>query len=147
MFVWQHTVEDLYHRLLAIVLNQSEGRCAGQSIRHLLRLAHHKLHFMPRNIQVTPKDEESLTVSFYTGHSLFYVEQYGACVHYLVILHRPDCEARANILTYDSTNDTCAYYQKAVSLASRTARFSGLPPMTLEAPLKILVRLVTIILI
>ncbi|KAF4219065.1 hypothetical protein CNMCM5878_003920 [Aspergillus fumigatiaffinis] len=126
VFVWQHTVEDLYHRLLAIILNQSEGRRTGQTIRHLLRLAHHKLHFMPRNIQVTTKDKGSLTVSFYTGHSLLYVEQYGVYVHYLVILHRPDCEVGTNILTYDSTNDTCACPRKAVSLASRTASFSGL---------------------
>jgi hypothetical protein len=126
VFVWQHTVEDLYHRLLAIILTQSDGRRAGQTIRHLLRLAHHKLHFMPRNIQVTTKDEGSLTVTFYTGHSLLYVEQYGAYVHYLVILHGPDCDVRTDILTYDSTNDTCACRRKAVSLASRTTSFSGL---------------------
>ncbi|KAH2164954.1 hypothetical protein KXV74_006386, partial [Aspergillus fumigatus] len=130
VFVWQHTVEDLYHRLLAIILNQSEGRRAGQNTRHLLRLAHQKLHYMPRNIQVTAEDEGSLTVSFYTGHSLLYVEQYGAYVHYLIVLHRPDCEVRTNILTYDSTNDTCACPRKAVSLASRTARFSGLDGVT-----------------
>lgn len=130
VFVWQHTVEDLYHRLLAIILNQSEGRRTGQNTRHLLRLAHQKLHYMPRNIQATPEDEGSLTVSFYTGHSLLYVEQYGAYVHYLIVLHRPDCEVRTNILTYDSTNDTCACPRKAVSLASRTARFSGLDGVT-----------------
>ncbi|KAI2839629.1 hypothetical protein CBS11350_7460 [Aspergillus niger] len=126
VFVWQHTVEVLYHRLLAVILNESEGRRAGQNARHLLRLAHHKLHFMPRNIQVALKDEKSLTVSFYTGHSLLFVEQYGVYVHYLVILHRPNCEVRTNNLIYNSTKDTCACPRKAVSLASRTARFSGL---------------------
>ncbi|GKZ63037.1 hypothetical protein AnigIFM49718_010768 [Aspergillus niger] len=126
VFVWQHTVEVLYHRLLAVILNESEGRRAGQNARHLLRLAHHKLHFMPRNIQVALKDENSLTVSFYTGHSLLFVEQYGVYVHYLVILHRPNCEVRTNNLIYNSTKDTCACPRKAVSLASRTARFSGL---------------------
>lgn len=130
IFVWQHTVEDLYHQLLAIILNQSEGRRAGQNTRHLLRLAHQKLHYMPRNIQVTVKDEGSLTMSFYTGHSLLYVEQYGACVHYLIVIHQPDCEVRTNILTYDSTNNTCTCPQKAISLASQTARFSGLNRVT-----------------
>ncbi|KAF7137063.1 hypothetical protein CNMCM5793_006914 [Aspergillus hiratsukae] len=125
-FVWQHTVEDLYHRLLAIILSQSEGPRASQSIRHLLRIAHHKLHCMPRNIQVAPKDEGSLTVSFYTGHSLLYVEQYGAYVHYLVALHRLDCKVMIDNLAYDNTIDNCACPRKAVSLASRTATFSGL---------------------
>lgn len=130
-FIGQHLVEDLYRRAVAIIWQQTKD---WQSTNHLhqstnrlqqvLLLSRQRLHQMPRKIQVAcTEDENTVTIFFYTGHSLVFIDLYGLQIFYLVVLHGTGCTTEMAQLVYDSSHDVCQCPRQRVPLSSRTAIF------------------------
>lgn len=122
-FISQQIVGELYRRAVRIIFQQIKGTQLTPSLGQLLNLSHQKLHQMPRMIQVTPTADGEIVVSFYTGHSLVFIELYGSQVHYLVVLHGAGCTTGIEDLVYVVSHDVCECPRKAVTLSSRTAIF------------------------
>lgn len=109
VFACQHVVEELYHQALTLVLGRPDGVRSGPSIWQLVQLAQQKLRQMACMVQASRTEvARTLKVSFYTGHSLLYVDLHGAQSHYLVVLHVAGCP------------------RQSVSLLSRTVAFGNL---------------------
>ncbi|KAL2829136.1 hypothetical protein BJY01DRAFT_255096 [Aspergillus pseudoustus] len=79
IFACQHVVEELYCHALTMVFGQPNRMWSGPSIWQLLQMAQQKLCQMACIVQVSRTDiARTLQVSFYTGHSLTYVDFHGA---------------------------------------------------------------------
>lgn len=123
-FISHNLVEDLYRRAVTIICQQTKGTQSTANPREVLPLSHQRLRQMPRKIQVTSvEDRKMVTVSFYTGHSLVFVDLYGSQVFYLVTLHGKGCMTEMEKLVYDASRDVCKCPRQAVRLSSRTAVF------------------------
>jgi hypothetical protein len=68
----------------------------------------------------------TLMVSFYTGHSLAYVNFHGAQSCYLVILHMAGCLLAKDNLVYSGRDDVYNCPWQSVSLLSRMVVFGNL---------------------
>ncbi|KAL4984992.1 hypothetical protein BDW68DRAFT_180176 [Aspergillus falconensis] len=129
VFACQHVVEELYHRALTMVFSQPDGMRPGPSIWQLLQVAQQKLHQTACIVQASRTEvTRTLNVSFYTGHSLAYVDLYGAHSRYLVILHAVGCLSAKDNLAYSESDDVCNCPQQSISLLSRTVVFNNLGP-------------------
>lgn len=130
-FIGQHLVEDLYRRAVAIIWQQaidmqSTDRLhqSSKCLQQVLLLSQQRLHQMPRCIQVIPAaNEKTVTVSFYTGHTLLFINLCGSKIFYLVVLHGTECAAEMAQLVYSSSHDVCKCPRQVVALSSRTAIF------------------------
>ncbi|KAL2848982.1 hypothetical protein BJX68DRAFT_276168 [Aspergillus pseudodeflectus] len=129
VFACQHVVEELYRRALTMVFGQPDGMRSGPSIWQLLQIAQQKLRQMACIVQVLRTDvARTLQVSFYTGHSLAYVDFHGAQSRYLVVLHAAGCLSAKDNLVYSGRDDVCDCPRQSVSLLSRTVVFGDLGP-------------------
>ncbi|KAE8335077.1 hypothetical protein BDV24DRAFT_156316 [Aspergillus arachidicola] len=127
VFACQHVVEELYHRALTLVLGQPDGVRSGPSIWQLVQVAQQKLRQMACMVQASRTEvARTLKVSFYTGHSLLYVDLHGAQSHYLVVLHVAGCLSSVDNLIYSGSHDVCDCPRQSVSLLSRTVVFGNL---------------------
>ncbi|KAB8213147.1 hypothetical protein BDV33DRAFT_210481 [Aspergillus novoparasiticus] len=127
VFACQHVVEELYHRALTLVLGRPDGVRSGPSIWQLVQLAQQKLRQMACMVQASRTEvARTLKVSFYTGHSLLYVDLHGAQSHHLVVLHVAGCLSSVDNLIYSGSHDVCDCPRQSVSLLSRTVVFGNL---------------------
>ncbi|TPR10156.1 hypothetical protein CAN33_0055060 [Aspergillus niger] len=124
--LWPQIAEELYHRAITIMcsLTGKGVQRSGALLRSLLQQASRKLRQMPRLIRHGPT-ADGLWVSFYTGHSLAFVELCGAQIYYLVVLHQAICPAATRLL-YDPSQDDCDCPRQVTPLSARTVLFPGL---------------------
>ncbi|KAE8310985.1 hypothetical protein BDV41DRAFT_579005 [Aspergillus transmontanensis] len=126
LFICQRVVEELYRRTITIIVRTPHNKIqSSQALYRLSHVSYQKLHQMPRMVHLSPaEDGTAVSVSFYTGHSLAFVELYGSRVHYLVVLHRARCSRVTEDVVYNARDDVCDCPRRRVTLTSRTAHFS-----------------------